>query len=556
MRIRRQGYPTRTPFKDFYEMFEILGTGRGRAKWNIPAARDCSVEEAKTASRLIASSVFAADPLFFQVGHNKIFLKNRGLDHMRLAVKNFYADRARIIQRKFKTRRQARWFQELRHCAMDIQKHVRRWRCYSQYSNILKAVKLIQWSVIGKRLRREFVIKCHMATLIRRRVRVFVIMRLFAVKKKIQLRAIIRIQRVHRGSVSRRKTKELRLSYTTAQVTICSIFRSYFQRKVYCYKISRVVLIQAIGRKLLARLAVKKRKTSCILLQSQARRFINRITFRNSLKRIVIIQSTARMAFAKNRLSDCRRKVVSIQRVVRMQIHFKRYRILRTVSVMIQSCVRGFLAAKQYKLDVHRIIFLQNFVRKMLAIQNFSKNRHAIILLQSFIRGRTCRKAFKASLRKYIHVQALIRMMVNRLRYVRIRDKVNLCQSMTRMMLQRSWFRRIRKSLILVQAVLRKFLCVKSFRRLIQQCVMIQKKTKGYIQCKKYSLMKSASKRMKACVRRFLRNLSLRKRIVELHRLCQSGDTEGVRNHLSTGEYVNYIYRYLSFIRVVSRIFY
>jgi myosin heavy subunit/ankyrin repeat protein len=672
VRIRREGYPTRTSFNHFYAMFEIMGMGRGKSVWKIPPAAECSLEQAKEASQLIASAAFKRDPLFFQMGHTKIFLKNLGLDFMRAAVKEFYADRARIIQRKFKTRRQARWFMDVRLCAIDIQKYVRCWSYRKRYVRKMEAVKVIQWSVVGKRLRKEFFVKCHMATIIRRRVHVYVAKRLFAIKRKIALRATKTVQRVFRGHRARKASAAKRKSYSKSQLMISKHYRGLVQKRLYhadhadviksqaivrrhlctrhflisrqsclcmqtiirgCiqrmkYRVAkrRILLLQCVLRMSLSKRAYHRSRLQIILAQAVVRGHIDMVRYRKALVKCVVIQTVMRgklakkhytiarskviclqntmrmslarkhykatrchaihiqnmirMALAKKHYSAARGKVICLQNTIRMVLARKHYKATRGYAICIQNNIRMALAQKHYKQDRHSIICVQSLarkyvchkqyvtslqrcvsvqalirravyrlrftrtrrdiikaqaqVRKAIDLRKFRRDRNAIICVQSLARKYVCHKQYVTSLQRCVCVQALIRRAVYRLRFTRTRRDIIKAQAQVRKAIDLRKFRSLKQKFILVQAVTRKRACVTSYQKTRQHWILVQARIRRYLRVLHYAIMKTASKRIKICSRLFLRRLHLRKRIIQLHRCCETGDAAGVRTHLAS----------------------
>lgn len=607
VRIRREGYPTRTPFQDFYSMFEILGTGRGTG-WQYPPASKCSPEQARAAAEAIATAAFKHDLLFFQMGHSKIFLKDKGLDCMRLAVKNFYADSARVIQRRFLTRRKARWFQDLRVSAIDIQKSVRCWRQYRIYTKQVKAIKVIQWSVVGKRLRKDFALKCHMATLIRRRVRVFALKCLFKIRKRVQIKAIRVIQRYYRGYVSRRATTAKRAQYTRAQVLFSRHYRGYKQRARYTVERQKIILIQSIARRALALKAAEKRLKCCIQLQARGRCFVGRNRYLRDKSRIIQLQSVIRMAIWKKkyvkarcsvvlsqavarkmicrkqylnslarcvriqcnirravarlwfkktracaiclqsvirmaiwrtRYQDAVRRIIIAQSVVRRQLRVKHYEKSRRYCVSIQTQMRRKLSRDMYLSSRLKVILLQSTIRMALATRRYKQERTSIIRIQSVARQHSAHVAYRRSVEMCVRVQAVIRRLVYKLRYAKTRHAVISIQAAARMCALKRHYLDMRRKCILIQAVGRRRACVKDYRMVRSHWILVQKVVRCRLQVQRYLRMRSATKRLKVCARRFLRNMALKKRIIQLHGYCQSGDADAVKNHLSAGIYYN-----------------
>lgn len=91
VRIRREAYPTRIPFEEFYRRFDVL---LGSAK---PAAASLrSAKDYRAACQSIVVKVLP--PGGFQLGKRKIFLRDNGLDVLRNAIRDFFAGHAARIQ--------------------------------------------------------------------------------------------------------------------------------------------------------------------------------------------------------------------------------------------------------------------------------------------------------------------------------------------------------------------------------------------------------------------------------------------------------------------------
>jgi myosin heavy subunit len=91
VRIRREGYPTREEFVDFYKKFKILAWGKG---WPHPDA--CTEEQSRAYATALAAENLPSDA--FQIGTNRMFFKQQALHLMQVAVRKFFDDRATKIQ--------------------------------------------------------------------------------------------------------------------------------------------------------------------------------------------------------------------------------------------------------------------------------------------------------------------------------------------------------------------------------------------------------------------------------------------------------------------------
>src|SRR3546814_20859853 len=72
VRIRREAYPTRMLFREFYRNFKILAFGRGWASSKTAAEEQCREYTEQLAGEFLAADVF-------QIGHTKVFFRYMGL---------------------------------------------------------------------------------------------------------------------------------------------------------------------------------------------------------------------------------------------------------------------------------------------------------------------------------------------------------------------------------------------------------------------------------------------------------------------------------------------
>jgi myosin heavy subunit len=89
VRIRREAYPTRIPFEEFYRRFDVL-LGPGRPA-NLRTTGDY-----RSACKAIVALVLPVGG--YQIGKRKIFLRDNGLDVLRKAIHDFFAAHAAKIQ--------------------------------------------------------------------------------------------------------------------------------------------------------------------------------------------------------------------------------------------------------------------------------------------------------------------------------------------------------------------------------------------------------------------------------------------------------------------------
>ncbi len=153
VRIRREGYPIRMNFLDFYTDFEILAVGMG----NIKPASECSEEEARPyAVEMLETSI---DPNLFQIGHSQIFLRDGCFSALQHAVKSFLSRKATLIQNKYRTILQRRRFLATIRRVIRLQSRTRTFCKRRAFRRVRAAVMKIQWFLAGKKMRQQFIIQ-------------------------------------------------------------------------------------------------------------------------------------------------------------------------------------------------------------------------------------------------------------------------------------------------------------------------------------------------------------------------------------------------------------
>ena len=115
VRIRREGFPVRVGFLDFFNSYKILlGMGKKYLIESNESSRPFVIEIAK---KTLSSSSF-------QVGHSQIFLKDHCTQQLKFAIRQFFHDRAIVLQGYFRRvgymRRRL-----LRKAAIFLQKNLR-----------------------------------------------------------------------------------------------------------------------------------------------------------------------------------------------------------------------------------------------------------------------------------------------------------------------------------------------------------------------------------------------------------------------------------------------
>eukprot|EP01038_Epipyxis_sp_PR26KG_P005250 gene5250-7296_t len=98
IRIRKEGFPTRMSFIDFYTDYEVLARQRPFASF--ASSKLCSEAQSKEYTILLASSTFPPD--FYQIGVKNIFLKDGYDTYIESATLKIFSKYALKIQERFK----------------------------------------------------------------------------------------------------------------------------------------------------------------------------------------------------------------------------------------------------------------------------------------------------------------------------------------------------------------------------------------------------------------------------------------------------------------------
>ena len=163
VRIRREGYPVRVPVIDFYKTFEALGYGKGWSR-----AYETSEAQARDYCAQIMETQFGVDYSKYQIGHWKVFLKEKTLDKLYSAVSNRQTKQATAIQRCARGWLQAKRYRNVRKAVIALQSALRRRSPRQVFIAKMRALKVLQHFAAGHRLHKQFATRCHAASMLRR----------------------------------------------------------------------------------------------------------------------------------------------------------------------------------------------------------------------------------------------------------------------------------------------------------------------------------------------------------------------------------------------------
>lgn len=152
VRIRREGFPVRINFKDFYTRYEIFSRLK-RLEWKRP--EQCSEAEAKAYCSIITSAYLPLES--YQYGKTLLFIREYGLNLMTLAVSKYASGYAIKIQREM------RRYLGVKHYQL-AQRRILRLQC--QLRKFISKCRLIKLQ-IAKRLYEEELERQRLAELAR-----------------------------------------------------------------------------------------------------------------------------------------------------------------------------------------------------------------------------------------------------------------------------------------------------------------------------------------------------------------------------------------------------
>ncbi|CAM9121267.1 unnamed protein product, partial [Ectocarpus fasciculatus] len=157
VRIRREGYPTRLAFRDFYNKYYLLGFHQGLKRPKDCA--ECDDAEIKRLAGVVASFVLAdEDPAVqkYQLGHNKIFLRDGCLNAMSSALLRFKKQYCLRIQSWHRCRQASRHYKLSRVGALLFQKVVRQCLARKRLQEKRNA-----WAIVNRYVARQRVSRRH-----------------------------------------------------------------------------------------------------------------------------------------------------------------------------------------------------------------------------------------------------------------------------------------------------------------------------------------------------------------------------------------------------------
>ena len=581
VRIRREAYPTRILFQEFYKRFDVL-LGPCKPK-KVETANDY-----RTACKAIVSRVLPPDG--FQLGKRKIFLRDNGLDMLRAAIRDYFAGHAARIQAQVRAWIGHRWYKRTLRRIKVVQKLIRMhllrkrylryrrqlvvvqswWRCYCKSRDYGK----MRWVTIRlqaharrriamKRFsRKSREAKLRVETAATRIVACYRAFRTWVWYKKykaatrvaacyrgykartsyIEYRAATEIAAQFRGYKARKHYVEYRAATTSAAryrgyrawtnrkrylaaTRVAAMYRGYKARQHYRI-LCAVARIVATFRGCVARKRFQKAQLSILTLQLAWRCYVAHCEAR-TLRACVRIQSAWRAYKARERFCS-----------LKTQARLRREKEEKMAACLIQSTWKAIKTRRQMALWRAMATRIQTQYRRARAIKQRDVAMRSILLIQTTVRRYQCQVLLRR-LRAAIRIQTFFRCQSQRYKYRQEISAIHI-QTFWRSRHQRRLYLRLR-SAIKIQAFYRGRHQHWQYRQ-IKSAILIQSMVRRFIARNQYLQERSAIK-IQAQVRRSLarRTYCRLKAIILIQRIWR-------------GKLVHYVYVYIrSALRIQKR---
>merc|ERR1719347_271390 len=198
-------------------------------------------------------------------------------------------------------------------------------------------------------------------------------------------------------------------------------------------KRKKAIAIQSWWRKVLAQNRYRKEVNKIILIQSLVRRLLAKRKM-NMLKTIVKIQSIYKRNCQRKIFLESKAAVVGIQRLFRANQVSRGIRdtflVKRNRAIAIQTWWRQVLAQRKFRKEVNQIVLTQITVRRFLARKRTRREllarRNGAIIIQSWWRRIMEQRKSSQELSQIVLIQSLVRKFLANKRITRLKTIINL----------------------------------------------------------------------------------------------------------------------------------
>ena len=488
VRIRREGFPLRLSFFDFYRDYAILA--KGKSKEEFPDPMLCSFEQAKKCCEELISTCLEREN--YKIGHSLIFLRDNGKQMMIDAIKNFFHRKVAKVQALYRMRGQRLWYLAVLQCITSLQAVVRGYVKKRRYETMKSAGNYIKRFLLYSLQRLSF---CRIYE------------QVLEVKR---MQAVALLQRVVRGHLGRLVFRQKYAVYLNglqqAAVKIQAGFRGH--RKRLWYKDAKLHIaattIQCMVRKRIAYNRISEISYATFVIQSFCRMCVARFYAAKAMRAIICIQSTVRQYLDRKRFLLQRKCAIRIQSSFRMFSSF-RFVLLQFAAVWcLQSVVRMWLVRRRFLYARKAAITIQKYLRRQLALELFMRKYVAVINCQRFARGFITRLKYKISYVSILMIQTFFRMSLCRLRFLRIRNAISRIKARYRTKVISAEYLVTVNCIVMVQSVVRRHLGMVRKRRALAAILALQSFGRMINQKRKFDEMALAAITIQTCMRRKL----------------------------------------------------
>eukprot|EP01032_Pedospumella_encystans_P018057 gene18057-20568_t len=315
VRIRREGFPIRMTFLDFYKQNYIFATGKPVEQFPDPFTLVGDPVKAKECCASIAEAVLQSHQ--YQLGHTLIFLRDDGLRVIAEAVTDFrvlQAIKLQAVVRGYFTRLE---YQFALVCIVICQSVVRRFTQRRKFQRARKAVIRLQWAMLRHMIWMKFLAK--RAVQIASAVKMQSVVRMHQAKYELYLlrAAALHIQLIvsshHRGYLARRAFMRVKLAVLKLQL----FFRFMLNKRYKQMLSAKATQIQSVVRMHLGRFAFVLAKYATIKIQAHVRGMQAKAKFLHAFLSVLLIQQAWRAALVRKRYAHALHSIVRVQSLVR-----------------------------------------------------------------------------------------------------------------------------------------------------------------------------------------------------------------------------------------------
>lgn len=461
VRIRREGFPIRMPFREFYRTYNVFALGKAREQF--PGADNCRDDaQARWCCAEIASWVLPTSQ--YQVGHTLIFLRDDGLDVLAAAVNKFLSGKAVVLQA------QARGFLAKLHYRVAVasivvcQSMVRKFIQRRRFKKARRAVICIQWAMLRLVLHKKYL-----------------------VARELQRYSATKIQ----AHVRRRRGQEIahlrRCAMWCVQLRASAWYRGMVARRSFLRFKLCALKVQLFFRLLIKRKSQGRKVRAAVLIQSVARMYQQRVTFILCKYATIRVQAMIRAQQAQLRYFSTLITIVRLQHRWRGALQRRRYLLSLVSIILVQAMVRGFLVRKNRGAHIKAIVKIQSQIRRMLAERQYLRALILALSAQTVVRGYLARCRYRKVQQGVQLLQALARGRQARLKQSHQMFSVILLQSFARRLIAEKRFVRRYIAMVTLQNAMTMWIERRRYMCTLYGVVLIQSAVRGRLARLKYA---------------------------------------------------------------------